>query len=330
MRPLILKGHDRPITDCQFNHDGDLIFTAGKDALITVWSAENGERLGTYEDAKAAVNCISVNRNSTRLLTASAFAVELWDVESGKKLNCYQHDYPVKTVAFAEGDQKFLTVTDTLMGTKPFIHVYPVQDDAESKSRGCSASFQAEIKTGRVLKAIWGFHNQTIITANEDGTVRTFDTETAKEMNCIFAHEKQVSDIHYDKYKILFITASKDGTAKLWDSRAVQPIKTFDVGRPLNAAAISPLMDHVIVGGGESAMEVTLTAASSEQFKVRFFHSIMGHELGSVLGHFGPVNSLDFSPDGRSFISGAEDGFVRLHYMDESYFKRTEEIRQFK
>jgi len=142
--------------------------------------------------------------------------------------------------------------------------------------------------------------------------------------------KKQVSDIQYDKYHILFATASKDGTAKLWDSRTVDPVKTYEVGRPLNACAISPLMDHIILGGGESAMEVTQTTATSEQFKVRFYHSIFTHELGSVLGHFGPVNSLDFNPDGRSFVSGSEDGFVRLHFMDESYFSRMDEVRVLK
>lgn len=41
---------------------------------------------------------------------------------------------------------------------------------------------------------------------------------------------------------------------------------------------------------------------TSEQFKVRFYHSIFGgDELGSIAGHFGPVNVVAFSPDGRRF-----------------------------
>ena len=39
------------------------------------------------------------------------------------------------------------------------------------------------------------------------------------------------------------------------------------------------------------------------------------------MGHFGPVNALTFSPDGKGFASGGEDGYVRLHHFDQSYFE---------
>jgi len=328
MKPILLKGHDRPVTDVQYNHDGDLIFSASKDATIQVWSAETGERMGTYGHT-AATNCISINRDSTRMISAHGDgAVELWEVETGKKMYTYPHDVSVRCVAFSEGDRIFLTVTEQQRQFNPFIHVYPLPD--EKRDVKPKPSCQIEVKTGRVLKAIWGYHNQTIITGDEEGFIRIYDTERAQEVRSIKAHEKQVSTVQLDYYKVLFISASKDGTAKLWDSRTVEPVKTYEVGRPLNAAAISPLMNHVIMGGGESAMEVTLSQQTTEQFKVRFYHSVLTHELGSVLGHFGPINALDFNPDGRSFVSGSEDGFIRLHFLDESYFARTDEYRSFK
>ena len=36
-------------------------------------------------------------------------------------------------------------------------------------------------------------------------------------------------------------------------------------------------------------------------------------------GHFGPINALAINPNGRSYASGAEDGYIRLHYFDKSY-----------
>ena len=46
----------------------------------------------------------------------------------------------------------------------------------------------------------------------------------------------------------------------------------------------------------------------------------MEDHLAGVKGHFGPLNALRFSPDGRSFTSGGEDGYVRMHHFDADYF----------
>ena len=47
---------------------------------------------------------------------------------------------------------------------------------------------------------------------------------------------------------------------------------------------------------------------------------VYAEEFGSIRGHFGPINALKFHPDGRSFTSGGEDGYVRVHHLDSDYF----------
>ncbi len=60
-RPLMLKGHTRPLTHVKYNREGDLLFTCAKDKLITAWYVDNGERLGTYEGHEGAVMGCDVN-----------------------------------------------------------------------------------------------------------------------------------------------------------------------------------------------------------------------------------------------------------------------------
>ncbi|KAL7200044.1 hypothetical protein ACSBR2_022199 [Camellia fascicularis] len=72
MRPILMKGHERPWTFLKSNRDGDLLFSCAKDHTPTVWFADNGERLGTYRGHNGAVWCCDVSRDSMLLITGSA------------------------------------------------------------------------------------------------------------------------------------------------------------------------------------------------------------------------------------------------------------------
>lgn len=67
----------------------------------------------------------------------------------------------------------------------------------------------------------------------------------------------------------MFITASKDHTAKLFDTDTLMHLKTYKTERPVNSAALSPIMDHVVLGGGQDAMDVTTTSARIGKFDSR-------------------------------------------------------------
>jgi hypothetical protein len=43
----------------------------------------------------------------------------------------------------------------------------------------------------------------------------------------------------------MFITASKDYAAKLFDTDSLVCLKTYKTERPVNSAAVSPIFDHV-------------------------------------------------------------------------------------
>lgn len=68
-KPLMLQGHERAITQIKYNREGDLLFSAAKDAKPNVWWSLNGERLGTFNGHGGVVWCLDVDWQSVHLIT---------------------------------------------------------------------------------------------------------------------------------------------------------------------------------------------------------------------------------------------------------------------
>lgn len=71
MKPLALKGHERPITRVRLNEQGDILFSSSKDKWISIWYTDNGERIGTYEGHNGVVWDVDVSWDTTTLVSAS-------------------------------------------------------------------------------------------------------------------------------------------------------------------------------------------------------------------------------------------------------------------
>ncbi len=95
------------------------------------------------------------------------------------------------------------------------------------------------------------------------------------------------------------VTASLDGTARLWDALTGEPL-----GAPLRheagvmQAAFSP----------DSRLVIT---ASLDQ-TARIWEVEGGRPRGAPLRHRGPVRSVAFSPDGRTVLTGSNDGTAQI------------------
>ena len=74
--------------------------------------------------------------------------------------------------------------------------------------------------------------------------------------------------------------------------------------------------------GGQDAKDVTTTHGGKGGFEMKLFNIIYNDVLATIKGHFGTVHSIAFHPDGHSFASGAEDGYVHYHRMLPEYFTK--------
>jgi translation initiation factor 3 subunit I len=317
MRPILLKGHTRPLTQVKYNREGDILITTAKDSTATLWWADNGERIGTLKHG-GAIWDVDINFDSTIIATGAADnTARLWTANSGTEIYTFQHQAPVHSVAFNTGDTVLLTVTDPFMGHTPTLHLHDLKNFSQTPIK------KIEVPGGhasKIIKAAWGPLNKTIFTVGENGCVTVFDAETGEVLEKEKIHSGCINDIQFSKDKQFFVTASTDCTGKLFDTKTLKHLKTYSTERPVNSASISPLFEHIALGGGQDAASVTTTSGKQGKFEVHFFDQVYENLLGSVKGHFGPINTIAFNPDGRSFTSGGEDGYVRVHHFDPDYF----------
>lgn len=322
MRPLLLKGHERPITRVKFNREGDLLLSTSMDRSPTVWRASNGERLGTYRGHNGAVRDIDITYHAERVVTGSADnTAMLWTAATGKALHTWEHASPVRCVAFAPGDELMACATAALMGQDSNVFIYRHSFETEKQDPEPIQVLEGHSKT--ITRVQWYPTRQFILTSSEDKTIRKWDVETGAEIDCIeAAHKGDITDCQLAADGQTFVSASKDCSVKVWDFNNFKLLKTFTCEHPINSAALSPRFPHVLLGGGQEASQVTTTSGSTGKFEAKFFHLIYEDELARVKGHFGPINSVAFNPEGDSYVSGGEDGFVRLHHLDPDYLEK--------
>ncbi|KAK2076514.1 hypothetical protein QBZ16_001040 [Prototheca wickerhamii] len=280
MRPYILQGHSRPLNQVRYNREGDLLVTCGKDKVVNLWFTEDGQRAGTFNGH---------TDDSNRLLTGGADSfVFLWDVNTGEEQWRIDFRQPCRAVRFSVGEELAAVSIDPFMQDPSAVHILPIAADPSEQRK---------------------------TPLREDGMVRRWDAETGKELLSAKVHDKAIQDLQMSADGTHFITASTDCSAKLIDTATLEVLKVYQSNVPVNSAG------HLAaVRPRQEASQVTTTSARSGRFESRFFHKMYQEEFGNVRGHFGPINAVAFSPDGTGFVSGGEEGYVRLHKFDADYF----------
>jgi len=104
-------------------------------------------------------------------------------------------------------------------------------------------------KGPKVTSMVWGTLDEQLVSGHDNGDIVQWDVKASNKLKIVSNHTKSISDIQLSKDRTMFISASKDATAKLFDIDTLECLKTYTTERPVNSAAISPTKDHVRTKG---------------------------------------------------------------------------------
>jgi len=104
--------------------------------------------------------------------------------------------------------------TDDVRKFQPEINVIDVTSGEHLSGAGAVRSIK-DADHKKVLSSLWGPLDESFITGHESGNIVKWDMRNGEIINEVNPHKNQINDLQYNKEQTLFISASKDKTAKV-------------------------------------------------------------------------------------------------------------------
>jgi len=345
MKPVILSGHSRPIKDLKFSSDSEHLFSASCDRNVLLWSTETGKKKMTYQH-DAAINTIDVTSDSKLLVTGDNTGTSyIWDIQGGNLLKKMESPdlLNLRSIDISNDDRKVALVqAGRTKQSNSFVDVYNLLDifmnnPGSLKIESFEPLIHIESDFGvKFVKPKFTKDDKCLYLSRDDGTIDQIELSQNKLLHQKNYHNNIIMDYDISQSEDLLITASLDGTSNIIETNKFEVIKSFKPEKPtrnINACKFIPSIQynseefyrqkfHAVISGGQDCRNVTNTNAKEGGFDLEFLNIVTGESVVSVKGHFGPVNTLAFSGNGKLLASGGEDSVVRLQLVTDDLFDK--------
>jgi WD40 repeat protein len=115
----------------------------------------------------------------------------------------------------------------------------------------------------------------------------------------LWKHDHEVEHVAFSPDGRRIVTASKDHTARVWDTGTGE-------------AVTGPLRHGDIVWRARFSPDGRRVVTASRDHTARVWDASNGHAVGPALPHDAPLEDASFSPDGRWVVTAGTDGTARL------------------
>uniref|UniRef100_A0A1I7XH07 Eukaryotic translation initiation factor 3 subunit I n=1 Tax=Heterorhabditis bacteriophora TaxID=37862 RepID=A0A1I7XH07_HETBA len=285
---------------------------------------------GTYDGHNGVVWDIDVSWDTARLGTASGDnSVKLWDCERGIVLQTINTPTPAKSVNLSYSGNLLAFTTQKMTKNPSVLCVLDTRDDQQMTTD--SPLFRAQFDNSATT-CLFSSMDEKVTVGVENGFLLQYDMRNDQDPTDVNdkIHRYAITDLQLSPDGAFIISSSKDKTAALLDVNHLDHLKQYRSERPVNSACISVIRDHICLGGGEDAMQVTQTAVSAGHFEAKLYHMVFEEEFARfkaninfilLIGHFGPINTMAWHPSGNIIATGGEDGYVRVQELDDDYLE---------
>ena len=324
-----------------FSPDGNTLASGGGDELY-LWDVASGDRKLTIQGHTRAVVSMANSPNGTILATSDSHNIHLWDPNTGDYIQMiYGLGFLVHPRDLVFGpDGNTLASTDFRA-----IHLWDINSRTHIntiyKWFGHGQASPPSYSSVGYNSVAFSPDGQYIASGHSDNSIH-FWYMGRTYIDALKGHTDEVSSIAFLRDGRMLVSGSYDYTVRLWDLNTKSNIDTF-IGHieKVNCVALNP--DESIVASGSDDNTFNLWDIDTGQARIiQTIHTKGVHQLtfsgdGKTLiscGHWeDPIiqiwdvttaelvtnitahskgGNVDFSPDGKTLLSGGWDGTILL------------------
>lgn len=271
-----------------------------------------GDWIGTFIGHKGAVWSARLSDDATLAATGSAdFSARVWDTYTGETLHTLQHDHIVRAVAFPPHPRPQILATGGMEKKLRIFDLSVASNGTQSPNgngtNGTHATSSYEVGSGEhqaaIKSIIWSRDPNIMTTASDDKKIRWWDL---RARSSIASHP--IDGLPGSCELNIGVGGNPDGVVSV---AAGKNIYLFDGGKP------GQLIKHIKTDREVASVAVNgemrrfVTGSPSDTW-VHVWDLDTEEELETGKGHHGPVWTTCFSPDGKLYATGSEDGTVKL------------------
>ncbi|MFE5923157.1 hypothetical protein [Streptomyces sp. NPDC056468] len=291
-----LEGHRGAVHALAFQCGGAEVVSSSADGTIATWDLTTGESTdvkGPLDPGLTSLggyHAVAVSSDGRFLVAALGWNMYVWDRLAAAE-PCVHHSISsIGALALTRDDRS------VLMADGSWIKQLDLRSNEQiRKFSGHYSHVQAlvTLHDGRHFLSGDGSHGGP----GPDCTVRMWDLATGAERFALIGHTDAVSAIAVTGDDHIAVTASADGTLKIWD---------------LEVAARQPHRGHTMpITAVTFSADGGMVATGSQDTTVRLWNPADGAETMVLRGHTAEVQDLRFSPDAGRFVSVGADRTLR-------------------
>lgn len=286
--------HRGGINGVALSADGRLALSASRDQTIKVWDVQTGCAVTTLNGHSQSVTAVALSADGRVAISGSNDrTLKVWDIQTGRELR-------------------------TLTGHSDFVKSVAMSADGRiAASLVTGGVIIWELETGRKHRLIKAYSKVDCIALSVDGrlaisasgqTIKVWDVRTRRKLCSITVDGRFADHLALSADRRVAVSASNDGTLKMWDIPSVLNAKPTTESRQRTFAGHRDIVEGIVLNAdGRMAISV------SKDKSIKVWDLAAGRYIASFLADAN-LSCCAISADGKTFVAGDPRG--RVHFLE--------------